>query len=190
MYVKADDKLRTSSTIFCATIPETFAPVLLRKRAAKLRSETGNPNITTEQELFNASLGQILTEALIRPCREFDSFLKRKRNNADYVSITSEMIATEPILLLTSLFVALIYGLLVGPSLSHVKPHTHQPRDKSMPSSSPSPLSSAKTTAGRTARSALPSSRSSSASASRYSSRPSWRRTMRRAPSPRTGSSE
>ncbi|KZT02366.1 MFS general substrate transporter [Laetiporus sulphureus 93-53] len=73
------------------TLPETFAPTLLKKRAARLRKETGNPNITTEQELFQASLTQIIIETLIRPF---------------------QMLATEPILLLMSLYVALIYGLL------------------------------------------------------------------------------
>ncbi|OBZ70128.1 hypothetical protein A0H81_09818 [Grifola frondosa] len=38
-------------TAFCMTIPETFAPTLLRKRAERLREETGDPNIVTEQEL-------------------------------------------------------------------------------------------------------------------------------------------
>jgi len=78
-------------TIFCCTIPETFAPVLLKRRAARLRKETGNPNITTEQELFKRELSEIVVETLIRPF---------------------QMLATEPILLLMSLYIALIYGLL------------------------------------------------------------------------------
>lgn len=57
--------------LFCCTIPETFAPVLLKKRAARLRKETGNPNITTEQDLFKASLSHIIVETLIRPFRTF-----------------------------------------------------------------------------------------------------------------------
>ncbi|KAJ7499821.1 MFS general substrate transporter [Mycena latifolia] len=77
--------------LLCATLPETFAPVILRKRAAKLRAETGRDDIVTEQELFKASFAQILTETLVRPF---------------------QMIVTEPILLLMSLFIALIYGLL------------------------------------------------------------------------------
>ncbi|EMD38027.1 hypothetical protein CERSUDRAFT_113138 [Gelatoporia subvermispora B] len=78
-------------TIFCATLPETFAPVLLRKRAAKLREETGDPSYTTEQEMFKLSLSQVVVETLIRPF---------------------QMLATEPILLLMSMYIALIYGLL------------------------------------------------------------------------------
>lgn len=77
--------------VLTLTIPETFAPALLKKRAARLRKETGNPNITTEQELFKASLSDVIVETLIRPF---------------------QMLATEPILLLMSLYIALIYGLL------------------------------------------------------------------------------
>ncbi|PCH37676.1 MFS general substrate transporter [Wolfiporia cocos MD-104 SS10] len=77
--------------VLCCTIPETFAPVLLKRRAARLRKETGDPNITTEQDLFKASLSEIVIETLIRPF---------------------QMLATEPILLLMSMYIALIYGLL------------------------------------------------------------------------------
>lgn len=52
-----------------ATIPETYAPVLLRHRAAKLRKQTGDPNIMTEQELFRASFSEMLVETLVRPFR-------------------------------------------------------------------------------------------------------------------------
>ncbi|CAK5275963.1 unnamed protein product [Mycena citricolor] len=77
--------------LFCATIPETFAPVLLRKRAAAYRAETGRDDIVTEQELFKKSFAHMLIDTLIRPF---------------------QMIVTEPILLLMSLYIALIYGLL------------------------------------------------------------------------------
>lgn len=56
-------------TAFTFTIPETFAPVLLRKRAEMLRKTTGDHTITTEQELFRASISQILVETLLRPFR-------------------------------------------------------------------------------------------------------------------------
>ncbi|KAK0185633.1 MFS general substrate transporter [Armillaria mellea] len=77
--------------LFCLTIPETFAPVLLQKRAAKLRSKTGRDDIVTEQEIFRTSFADLITDTLIRPFG---------------------MLVTEPILLLMSLFIALIYGLL------------------------------------------------------------------------------
>ena len=75
------------------TVPETYAPVILKRRARKLRKETGDPNIVTEQELFKVPLSQMLVDTLIRPFG---------------------MLATEPILLLLSLYIALIYGLLVS----------------------------------------------------------------------------
>ena len=49
------------------TLPETYAPVILRKRAARLREETGDENITTEQELFKSSFGQMIQENMVRP---------------------------------------------------------------------------------------------------------------------------
>ena len=54
----------------CATIPETYAPAILLKRAKRLRAETGDPNITTEQELFRKTLKEIVIETAVRPFRE------------------------------------------------------------------------------------------------------------------------
>ncbi|TFY76172.1 hypothetical protein EWM64_g7840 [Hericium alpestre] len=78
-------------SIFIAFMPETYAPVLLRRRAKKLREETGKDNLVTEQELFPRPFSDIIVETLIRPFA---------------------MLATEPILLLMSLYIAMIYGLL------------------------------------------------------------------------------
>lgn len=55
--------------VLCATLPETYAPALLLKRAKRLRKETGDPNITTEQELFRKSLKEIVIETAVRPMR-------------------------------------------------------------------------------------------------------------------------
>lgn len=98
--------------VLTLTIPETFAPALLKKRAARLRKETGNPNITTEQELFKASLSDVIVETLIRPFRKC-LLLTCMSVDIDIDHVT-EMLATEPILLLMSLYIALIYGLLVS----------------------------------------------------------------------------
>ncbi|KAF7799594.1 hypothetical protein EIP86_010832 [Pleurotus ostreatoroseus] len=73
------------------TLPETFAPVILKRRAKKLRKETGDDKICTEQELFKVPFSEMMKDTLIRPFA---------------------MLATEPILLLLSLYIALIYGLL------------------------------------------------------------------------------
>lgn len=79
--------------ILKCTIPETYAPSILKARAKRLRRETGDENICTEQELFKVPLAEMLVDTLIRPFG---------------------MLATEPILLLLSLYIALIYGLLVS----------------------------------------------------------------------------
>ncbi len=67
--------------------------MLLKKRAAKLRHDTGRKDIVAEQEIFPPSFSDMLTDTLVRPF---------------------QMLVTEPILLLMSLFVSLIYGLLVS----------------------------------------------------------------------------
>ncbi|WOO76704.1 putative MFS-type transporter8 [Vanrija pseudolonga] len=77
--------------IFICILPETFAPALLKKRAAKMRAETGDESFVTEQEVARRPLGEIVTETLVRPF---------------------QMLATEPILLLMSLYISLVYGLL------------------------------------------------------------------------------
>jgi multidrug resistance protein len=76
---------------FICILPETFAPVLLKKRAKKLRAETGDESFITEQEVLRLPLREIVVETLIRPF---------------------QMLVEEPILLLMSLYVSLVYGLL------------------------------------------------------------------------------
>ncbi|KZT27656.1 MFS general substrate transporter [Neolentinus lepideus HHB14362 ss-1] len=77
--------------VLVTIMPETYAPVLLKKRAARMRKEQGRDNIVTEQELFPRPFSEVLVETLIRPF---------------------QMLLTEPILLLMSLYISLIYGLL------------------------------------------------------------------------------
>ncbi|RAH51503.1 MFS transporter [Aspergillus brunneoviolaceus CBS 621.78] len=77
--------------ILVGLVPETYAPVILKRRAARLRSETGNPHIITEQEQHKPSLKEIVRTSLIRP-------------------IT--MILTEPVLDLMCMYIVLIYSML------------------------------------------------------------------------------
>ncbi|KAJ5287346.1 hypothetical protein N7478_003032 [Penicillium angulare] len=77
--------------ILIGLVPETYAPVILKRRAAKLRKETGDLNIMTEQEMMKLSLRDIVRTNLIRP-------------------IT--MIMTEPVLDLMCMYVVLIYSML------------------------------------------------------------------------------
>jgi multidrug resistance protein len=77
--------------IIVGLIPETYSPVILKKRAAKLRAKTGNISIITEQEKVKLTLNDIIRTSLVRP-------------------IT--MILTEPVLDLMCLYIVLIYAML------------------------------------------------------------------------------
>lgn len=48
-------------------IPETLAPVILRRKAENLRKTTGDPNYRTLAELERLPLAQTLKIALFRP---------------------------------------------------------------------------------------------------------------------------
>ena len=78
-------------TVLVCAIPETYAPVILKRRAQKLRKETGNKNIMTEQEKVKMSLSQIIHVVLLRPLI---------------------LIATEIVLDLMNMYIILIYSLL------------------------------------------------------------------------------
>ncbi len=52
------------------TMPETYAPIILKRRAVALRKETGDKNICTEQELFKVPFSQMMQDTLIRPFGE------------------------------------------------------------------------------------------------------------------------
>lgn len=77
--------------IVIGLIPETFAPVILKKRAKRLRKETGNDKIMTEQEATPLSFKEMLNNNLYRPLK---------------------FVVQEPVLDLVCFFVALIYSLL------------------------------------------------------------------------------
>lgn len=73
------------------TVPETYAPILLKKRAAKLRKSENDPKFTTELELDPRPLGQKLRIFLFRPF---------------------QLLFLEPIVLFVSLYMSVLYGLL------------------------------------------------------------------------------
>ncbi|KAF3016035.1 hypothetical protein E8E15_005066 [Penicillium rubens] len=73
------------------TVPETFAPILLKKRAQKLRKAEDDPKYTTETELDARPMGEKLRIFLFRPF---------------------QLLFLEPIVLFISLYMSVIYGLL------------------------------------------------------------------------------
>ncbi|CAG8961174.1 hypothetical protein HYFRA_00002717 [Hymenoscyphus fraxineus] len=71
-------------------LPETYGPVLLARRAARLRKETGNPDIVAPFDLEKKGFKQMATVTLARPLR---------------------MMVSELIVLATCLYLSLAYGI-------------------------------------------------------------------------------
>ncbi|KAF1810830.1 MFS general substrate transporter [Eremomyces bilateralis CBS 781.70] len=72
-------------------VPETYTPALLKKRAKKLRKETGDNKYVTEQDLDTRPFSQQMRIFLIRPL---------------------QLLFLEPIVLFISLYMSLLYSLL------------------------------------------------------------------------------
>ncbi|KAL1982034.1 hypothetical protein VTN96DRAFT_1804 [Rasamsonia emersonii] len=72
-------------------VPETYAPVLLQRRAARLRLETRNWALHSRLDEHRPTLNDIVVRYLLRPI---------------------QMLILEPILLCVSIYLALIYGIL------------------------------------------------------------------------------
>lgn len=73
------------------TVPETYAPTLLARRAKKLRAKTGNSQYVTEADLDTRPFGQRMKLFLVRPF---------------------QLLFLEPIVLFISLYMSVLYGLL------------------------------------------------------------------------------
>ncbi|KAL3430411.1 major facilitator superfamily domain-containing protein [Aspergillus tetrazonus] len=80
------------ASVLCVFVfPETYPPVILRKRARALRRKTGNANITTASDKDGLNLRDIARFYLIRPFWLF---------------------TTQPILALLTLYQSFVYGVL------------------------------------------------------------------------------
>jgi len=79
--------------IIIITLPETYAPVILLKKAKRLRRQDAklNKDLYAEHEKGDWSAKGLLERTLFR---------------------TFKMLALEPILVLTTIYVAVVYGLL------------------------------------------------------------------------------
>ncbi|KAK6846313.1 bicyclomycin resistance protein [Apiospora arundinis] len=75
-------------TLFC--VRETYGPCILVAKAVALRRETKNEGIRAPQELVEFDLRRLVEKYFTRPLR---------------------MLATEPIMLLVSLYMSFVYGL-------------------------------------------------------------------------------
>jgi hypothetical protein len=73
------------------TVPETYAPTILARRARRLRRETGSPEHVTEQDLDLRPIGERLRIFLFRPF---------------------QLLFGELIVFLISIYMSVLYGLL------------------------------------------------------------------------------
>lgn len=71
-------------------VPETYTKALLEAKARKLRKETGNEKLRAASEINKQSMVELYRVSLLRPWRMF----------------------CEPIVLLFSIYVAILYGIL------------------------------------------------------------------------------
>ncbi|KAL8902647.1 MAG: hypothetical protein Q9207_004503 [Kuettlingeria erythrocarpa] len=78
------------SLIFLLFIPETYGPTILKRRAEKMRKESGNPDIFAPIELEKKGARQMITVTLTRPVR---------------------MILFEAIVLFTCMYVSIAYAI-------------------------------------------------------------------------------
>ncbi|KAJ5130084.1 uncharacterized protein N7515_006123 [Penicillium bovifimosum] len=84
----ADALIQAMGLLF---LRESYGPVLLRARAARLRKETNDETYQTETERQNRTLPQVIRSALVRPFR---------------------LLFTQPIVQALALFMAYIYGIM------------------------------------------------------------------------------
>ncbi|KAI5294942.1 hypothetical protein KEM55_006394, partial [Ascosphaera atra] len=76
---------------FILTLPETYGPIILKRRAAKLRKKTGNSKIFSQFDIEDRrNAKKMITVTLTRPLR---------------------MIVRESIVLFTCLYLSLVYGI-------------------------------------------------------------------------------
>lgn len=80
-----------NAALILAFVRETFAPVILAKKAAKLRTLTGNHAIHAMHDKTELDLHEIARKSILRPVK---------------------MLLFEPVLLLVTVYMSFIYGLV------------------------------------------------------------------------------
>lgn len=79
-----------ASLLFLSFLPETYGPIILKKRAKRMRKEAGNPNVFAAIELEKKGVRQMMTVTLMRPVH---------------------MIVYEAIVLFTCLYLSIAYAI-------------------------------------------------------------------------------
>ena len=88
------------------TVPETYAPTILSKRARRLRKETGDNSYVTEHEISRRPLSEELKVFILRPF---------------------QLLFMELIVFLISIYMSVLYGLLYMFFVAYVSPFAVPP---------------------------------------------------------------
>jgi MFS family permease len=87
---------------FLILMPETYGPVILKRKAKALRKKTGDENILAPTELLTIELRELIVVVLTRPVRMF---------------------FTEAIVTTSCLYLSVVYGIFYSKQLGCVKPY-------------------------------------------------------------------
>ena len=92
-----------SCTLLAVFVPETYAPVLLARKAKQLRAKdpVKNTDLYAASERVDWTLNAILQRTIFRPFK---------------------MLLVEPILLLTTIYVSLAYGVMYASMCARLLP--------------------------------------------------------------------
>lgn len=96
--------------LLCLTMPETYEPNCLKKKAKRLRKETGDDRYRAPIELRNVNIPVLLNDILLKPFR---------------------MLFQEPMLVAVTVYISFVYGVLyllfVAYPIVFVKEHNMMP---------------------------------------------------------------
>ncbi|KAJ5784298.1 major facilitator superfamily domain-containing protein [Penicillium pulvis] len=90
-------------------LPETYAPVLLKLKAQKLRKSTGDERYWHPHEKEKIEMHNIVTKHLARPL-VYESALYLQKQGVDYILV--RMLFTEPMVTLLALYASFTYSLI------------------------------------------------------------------------------
>ncbi|KAI9630149.1 hypothetical protein KEM48_012179 [Puccinia striiformis f. sp. tritici PST-130] len=96
-------------------LPETYSPILLSRKAKKIRKETGDLKFYSAHEKADYSFKAVVRRTIFRPFEmiftevSFVWFMLRKTP----INILG-LFQTQPILMFVTIYLALVYGLLYG----------------------------------------------------------------------------
>jgi MFS family permease len=96
-------------------VPETYTPALLKRKARRLRKQTGDNRYVSTLDKDDRTILQVIGVSCTRPFGE-QSLLPclLATGEANNVFLAPELLSTEPMAFLLCLWTALLLGILYG----------------------------------------------------------------------------